>query len=116
MAESKMKVKYESSYDDYFPDESMHYYSLMLAYASLTDENTKDALMIAQKALALADRYNTISNDATKLDSIKTGIKSDKQKFFYGRYRILREIHTHARTIWRDASEGARTYGGGVAV
>jgi hypothetical protein len=116
MAESKLKAKYESSYDSYFPEETAHYYSLMLEYAKLTDENTKDALWIAQKALVLADRYNTISNDATKLDSIKTGIKSDKQKFFYGRYRILREIHNHARMMWRDANEGARNYGGGVAV
>lgn len=115
MAESKMKAKYESSYDDYFPEESAQYYSLMLAYARLTDENTVDALWIAQKALILADRYNTISNDATKLDSIKTGIKSDKQKFFYGRYRILREIHTHARVLWKEGNADSKTYGNGVA-
>lgn len=115
MAESKMKAKYESSYDDYFSEESAQYYSLMLAYARLTDENTVDALWIAQKALILADRYNTISNDATKLDSIKTGIKSDKQKFFYGRYRILREIHTHARVLWKEGNTDSKTYGNGVA-
>jgi hypothetical protein len=77
-----MKAKYESSYDDYFPEESAQYYSLMLEYARLTEENTNGALQIAQKALILADRYNTISNDATKLDSIKIGQKTDKQKFF----------------------------------
>lgn len=43
MAESKLKAKYESSYDSYFPEETAHYYSLMLEYAKLTDENTKDA-------------------------------------------------------------------------
>ena len=110
-----MKAKYESSYDDYFPEESAQYYSLILEYARLTEENTNGALQIAQKALLLADRYNTISNDATKLDSIKIGQKTDKQKFFYGRYRILREIHTHARVIWKEGNVESRTYGNGVA-
>ena len=77
-----MKAKYESSYDDYFPEESAQYYSLILEYARLTEENTNGALQIAQKALILADRYNTISNDATKLDSIKIGQKTDKQNSF----------------------------------
>lgn len=114
MAEVKrMKVKYESSYDEYFPEEAAEYYSLMLSYAKLTDECHVDALWIAQKALVLADRYNTISNDATKLDSIKHGIKTDRQKFFYGRYRILREIHNHARMMWRDGNENAKNYGKG---
>lgn len=109
-----MKAKYESSFDDYFPEESAEYYSLMLEYARLTDENTSGALKVAQKALILADRYNTISNDATKLDSIKIGIKSDRQKFFYGRYRILREIHTHARVLWKEGNIDSKSYGGGT--
>lgn len=44
-----MKAKYESSYDDYFPEESAQYYSLILEYARLTEENTNGALQIAQK-------------------------------------------------------------------
>lgn len=111
-----MKAVYKSSFDDYFPEESAEYYNLMLEYAKLTDENTTGALRVAQKALILADRYNTISNDATKLDSIKIGVKSDRQKFFYGRYRLLREVHTHARGMWRDANENIRNYGKGMAI
>jgi hypothetical protein len=109
-----MKAKYESSYDDYFPEESAEYYNLVLAYAKLTDENHVGALQISQKALILADRYNTIGNDAAKLDSIKIGNKSDRQKFFYGRYRLLREVHNHARMMWRDANENSKNYGKGA--
>ncbi|NLD49898.1 MAG: hypothetical protein GX660_22375 [Clostridiaceae bacterium] len=109
-----MKAKYESTFDEYFPEESAEYYSLLLQYAKLTEEDHVNALWIAQKALILADRYNTIGNDATKLDNCKHGIKTDRQKFFYGRYRILREIHTHSRVLWRAGEEDSKTYGGGA--
>jgi hypothetical protein len=109
-----MKAKYESSYDEYFPDESKDYYSVLLEYAQLTETNYSTAHKLALKSLILSDRYNTIGNDATKLDSIKTGAKTDRQKFFYGRYRVLREIHTHARMIWKAYTEDCKSYGNGV--
>ena len=41
-------------------------------------------------------------------------LKVSLQKFFYGRYRILREIHTHARVLWKAGEENSKTYGNGT--
>ena len=109
-----MKAKYPSSYDEYFPEESAEYYSLLLAYARLTEENLTDAFWIAQKALILSDRYNTISNDAAKIDCIKDAKRTDIKAFFYGRYRTLQLCHEHARSIWKSGSDNARNYGKGT--
>jgi hypothetical protein len=109
-----MKAKYESSYDQYFPEESAEYYSLLLAYAKLKDESFIDAFWIAQKALILSDRYNTISTDAAKLDTVKNGNRTDIKAFFYGRYRTLQLCHEHARSIWKSGNDSARNYGKGT--
>ena len=109
-----MKATYESCYDEYFSEEAREYYNVLYEYAHLSDNSFAKAHTIAIKSLILSDRYNTISNDANKLDSIKLGAKTDRQKFFYGRYRILREIHTHARVLWKAGEENSKTYGNGT--
>ncbi len=110
-----MKARFESSYDQYFPEESAEYYSLLLAYAKLKgDESFVDAFWIAQKALVLSDRYNTISTDATKLDTVKNGTRTDIKAFFYGRYRTLQLCHEHARIIWKSGNDNAKNYGKGT--
>ena len=109
-----MKIKFESVYDDYFPEEAAEYFEAIANYYKMTDEDRDGAFELSKITFVLSDRYNTISNDATKLDSIKYGQKTDKQKFFYGRYRLLREMHTHARMVWNSAKEEARTYGNGT--
>ena len=109
-----MKAKYESSHDEYFPEESAAYYTLLFEYSKLSDVDGKTAFYLAKKALVFADRYNTISNDAAKLTNIKNATKSDIQKFFYGRYRTLHLMHEHCVSVCNNANYNSRTYGGGV--
>jgi len=103
-----MKIIYESSYDQYFPEESAQYYNLLIKYAKLTDENYLEAFQIAQEALILSDRFNTIANDAAKIASVKHGNKTDIKAFFYGRYRTLQLVHEHARSCWKSGNDRIR--------
>ncbi|MDD5064991.1 MAG: hypothetical protein PHQ35_09590 [Phycisphaerae bacterium] len=108
-----MKAKFESSYDENFPEESAAYYGLLLKYAKLSDVDGNTACRIAIEALIYADRYNTIANDAAKLENIKA-TKGDMQKFFYGRYRTLHLMHEHCVSISNNAYFQARNYGKGT--
>jgi len=108
-----MKAKFESSYDENFPEESASYYGLLLKYAKLTDVDGNTACRLAIEALIYADRYNTIANDAAKLENLK-GTKGDMQKFFYGRYRTLHLMHEHCVAINNNCNYQARNYGKGT--
>jgi len=109
-----VRAKFESSYDEYFLEESAAYYSLLFEYSELSDVDGKTAFKLAKRALVYADRYNTISNDASKLTNIKSATKGDMQKFFYGRYRTLHLMHEHCVSVCNNANYNSRMYGGGV--
>lgn len=89
-----------SDYDKYFPEETKLFYNIMSGYVNLNDTMYPEAFKLAQEALELSDRYNTIGNDASKLGSIKEAKKTDIKGFFYGRYRTLQLVHEHCRMIW----------------
>ncbi|WP_246637651.1 hypothetical protein [Crassaminicella profunda] len=91
--------------DDLFPEDIEKYCEIARNYMELTTENFAGAFEIAQKAWALADRWNDLQASASKLAAMKGVTKTELQKYCYGKYRQMQLIHEHCRSLWRVGEE-----------
>ncbi|MCT4593155.1 MAG: hypothetical protein N4A57_02625 [Anaeromicrobium sp.] len=87
--------------DNLFPQDIKQYYEVAHEYLELQPENFRGAFKLSQMAWALADRWNDILANISKLDITKGTTKSELQKYCYGKYRQMKLIHEHCRSIWR---------------
>lgn len=98
----------EHEYDKLFPEDMKLYYEILERYLNLTDENFAGAFNLSKISLQMADRFSTLSLDASKLAFSSNVNKTDIKDFLYRKFKIMEYIHVSSRMTWCRGEERGR--------
>lgn len=100
-----MKVdRVETELDTIFQEDLNQYYEVAEAYVNLAPEDIETAFELTKKAWVLADRWASLSVNASKLATMKVN-KTDIKDFCYRKHKMMQSIHEHCRVIYRLGEE-----------
>ena len=91
-----------------FKEDIAQYQMLLDNYESLTPEDGDTAYELAKDLIILADRWNEISLNASKIAKDSSISKTDLYNWAYHKYRILMTLHDFCRVVYKQCSDNAR--------
>jgi hypothetical protein len=98
----------EVDFDKCFPEDVDQYYDIATSYLNITTEDFVTAFDISKKAWVLADRWNSIKANASKLATMHGCSKTDLKEYCHGKHRQMQYIHEHCRILWRSGEESVK--------
>lgn len=91
-------------YKEIFEEDYLIYKEILDSYDLLKSENGVMAYDLSIKSLVVADRYSDLSTEIEKVKEQKpNAVKTEFKDWCYSKYRIMREVHTHCRMIWKES-------------
>ena len=96
-------------YKEIFEDDYLEYKELLDSYNFMKSESGYLAYEICIKSASIADRWKDISTEIEKVKERKPNlVKTEFKDWCYANYRIIREIWTHSRMVWKNCEDNSR--------
>jgi hypothetical protein len=95
-------------FDSLFPEDIDQYYEFANSFAMLNSEDYTTAYNLSIKAWVLAERWNDIMAQASKLAILKNVNKTDLKDYCYGKYRQLHLAHEFTRCVYNKGERQTR--------